>query len=486
VKPLAVARSMFGALGFTWNQRGGEVLFSAYGMDRTLGGCIHSLDPLDGTGWQRNLELIGAGALPVVAAIRHLHRSAFAQLRPHHKRQDLDTGKVEEVSTSAAARVLVRPNDYESGADLFARAIDEWLTGEVLLVGMRSGRAEVDSLHCIARGLWAPRVDPDTRAVFYLVSDDESLLFQPITLAEVEGGHVFVVPASDCVHLRWATPRHPLCGESALAAAGLAAGVNVALSRSQLWFVENMRRVSTVLSTDQLLDKAQMKAVRERFDEQSKTWNTGGIPILAGGLKMTSANLAAIDQSVVASLRYSNEDIARCVGVPPPLYGDMTGGAITNTEALINHWLSVSLGGLIERFERGLERLFGMNGRSDYVDLSTEALLRTDLAAQADALSKMVQGGVLMPDEARRHVGEGPAEGGNQLLVQRQMVPLAAAAKLADAELQKLTAPPPPPPVPPQAPTPPADGAPPDQAQAEAKAAALTRAAIERAMNGRS
>jgi HK97 family phage portal protein len=288
-----------------------------------------------------------------------------------------------------------------------------------------------------------------------------------------------VLPATDCIHLRWATPRHPLCGESSLAAAGLAAGVNVALSRSQLWFVQNMRRVSTVLSTDQILDKTQMKSLRDRFDEQSKSWATGGIPILAGGLKMTSANLAAIDASVVSSLRYTNEDIARCVLVAPPLYGDVSAGGVVNTEALINHWLSVSLGGLIERFERGLERLFGMDGRTNYVELSTEALLRTDLASQAEALAKMVQGGVLMPNEARRHVGEGPAEGGDQLLVQRQMVPLPMAAQLADAELKKAAAPPPPPPVPPNA-EPPEE----DDAAAESRAEEVTRAAIERAMHG--
>lgn len=475
---LAVARSLIGSLGFTWNSRaqpGGAYLFDAYGFDRTLGGGLHALDPLDGTGWQRNLELIGGAGIPVVAAIRQLHRSAFAQLRPHHKTEDLNSGAIAEVTTSAAARVLVRPNAYESGADLFARAVDDWLSGEVLLIGQRNDRREIAALHCIPRGLWSPRVDPETREVFYLVSDDEELLFRPTTLAELDNGRVRVLPASDCVHLRWATPRHPLCGESALAAAGLAAGVNVALSRSQLWFVQNMRRISVVLSTDQQLDKVQMKTLRERFDEQSKGWETGGIPILGGGLKMSSANLAAIDQSVIASLRYSNEDIARCVLVAPPLYGDVTGGGVINTEALINHWLSVSLGGLIERFERAVERLFGMDGRHDYLLMSTEALLRTDLASQAEALAKMVQGGVLKPNEARKHVGEGPADGGDQLLVQRQMVPLSLSEQLADAELKKATAPPPAPPAPPQ----------PTDAEVEARAEEVTRAAIERARHGR-
>jgi phage portal protein BeeE len=249
-------------------------------------------------------------------------------------------------------------------------------------------------------------VDPET-PVFYLIGEDESLLFQPITVVEVEQGRVRVVPATDCVHLRWATPRHPLCGESALAAAGLAAGVNVALSRSQLWFVQNMRRVSTVLSTDQALDKLQMKALRDRFDEQSKGWATGGIPILAGGLKMTSANLAAIDTSVVSSLRYSNEDIARCVLVSPPLYGDVTGGGVINTEALINHWLSVSLGGLIERFERALERLFGMDGITQYIEMSVGRCCAPTSRRRPRALSRW-SGGVLMPDGRGATWAKGP------------------------------------------------------------------------------
>ena len=88
----------------------------------------------------------------------------------------------------------------------------------------------------------------------------------------------------------------------------------------------------------------------------------------------------------------------------------------------MRHWLSVSLGGLIERLERELDRLFRMDGRHDLVEMSTEALLRSDLAAQAEAFAKLVQGGVFTPDEARSQLGKGPAEGGDQLFVQRQMV----------------------------------------------------------------
>src|SRR6185369_10982115 len=206
--------------------------------------------------------------------------------------------------------------------------------------------------------------------------------------------------------------------------------------------------------TEQTLDRGKMKELREAFDAQAAKWATGGLPILSNGLKLSSTNLAAIDESVISSLRFSNEEIARCAGVPPPMYGDLSSGAVVNSETLVRHWLSVSLGGLIERLERELDRLFRMDGRTNLVEMSTEALLRSDLAAQAEALSKLVQGGVLFPDEARKQLGQGPADGGDRLFVQRQMVPITLASELAQAELDKLTAPPPPPP-PPLTPAPP-------------------------------
>jgi HK97 family phage portal protein len=478
---LNVARSVLGGLGFGLRgnvQPAMGPLFTAFGFDRTLGGGLHALDPLDGTGWQRNLQTVGAGALPVVEAVYTLYANAFAQLRPHHKHINLETGEVVEVTTSAASRLLIQPNSYESGATLFSRIACDLLQGEALVVALLNDRQEPASLHLIPRGTWSPRVDPQTREVFYFASNDEDLLFSPqAQVADVEAGRLFVVPSRNVLHFRWRTPRHPLCGESPFAAAGLAAGVNVALSRTQLLFVENMRRVSTVISTDVILNLQQMRELRMAFDEQAAKWETGGIPILSGGMKMSSANLSAIDESVIASLRFSNEEIARCAGVPPPMYGDLSAGAIVNSETLVRHWLSVSLGGLIERFERELDRLFRFDGRHDLIEMSTEALLRSDMVAQAQALSTLTTGGVLAADEARATLGRGPLPGGDQLMVQRQMVPLTLAAELAQAELDALTAPPPPPPPPPEpAPEPAADpNAPPVPDPAAAQVESLQR-----------
>jgi HK97 family phage portal protein len=411
---------------------------------------------------------IGDQGIPVVAGIRHLHRSAFAQLRPSHQHKDTD-GTITEVTTSAAARVLLEPNNYETWPDFAARLVDEWLyIGEVAAWALRNGRGEVESIHILPRSAWGLLVDPTTRAIFYGVNNTGRLL----TPADAS----FAIPARDILHLRWATPRHPLCGESAFAAAGLAAGIHIALTRSQAAFFGQMRRPSGVLSTEHDLDGPQMKVLREAFDAQSKLLEQGGIPILAGGLKFFPMSITSADAEVIATLRMENEEIARCCGVPPPLVGDLSSGSITSTEPLIATWLSISLGGLIERFERALDRLFGLNGSSDWVDLDVTALLRTDLAGRMEAYSKGIQGGVLTSDEARKREGLSPKPGGDQLFMQRQMTPVDLLGQMAAADLKKLTAPPPPPP-----PAPPPIAPPPEQITPE-EAKALALAGIEKAM----
>lgn len=388
-------------------------------------------------GFQRDLRLDRGGMdyVPVIAGLRQLHRSAFAQLRPHQYTMVSATGVITDVTNATPLRCMLRPNSYESGADFNARLVDEWMTvGEVVVLGVRNDRSEVAQMHILPRGHWQLMIDHETQTIFYGVSTHQSLAPGP---RDVQ----FVVPARDILHLRWSTPRHPLMGESGFAAAGLAAGIHVALSRSQAAFFAQMRRPSGVLSTDQQLDKAQMTRLREAYDEQARGMAAGGVPILSNGLKWVPMGISSEDAEVIAALRMSNEEIARCVGVPGPLVGDLEKSALTNTEALIAHWLSISLGGLIERYERALENLFELNGRTDWIDMSTDALLRVDMAARMEALTKGVQGGVLKPNEARAREGLSPVDGGDNVFMQRQNTPVSLLAELAAADLKASEAP---------------------------------------------
>lgn len=423
-------------------------------------------------GFQRNLELDKwtMQRIPAIAGAKHLYRSAFAQLWPEHHRY-ADDDSVESIKNSPASRVMLTPNSYESGSEFNARLVDQWITyGSVVALASRNNRFEVDGLHIMPFGSWQLEVDPDSKEVFYLIGESADYM------APVKAS--MVVPARDVLHLRWATPRHPLVGESPLQAAGVAAGIHTALSRSQATFFSQMRRPSGVISTEEKLTREQMTTLRAAWDDQSKRLSAGGVPILGSGLKWQPMSITSADAEVISSLKMSNDEIFRALGVPPPLLGALEHATLANTEQLVQAWLAFSLGGLIERYERALDRLFGFNPRKDRVEMGVDSLLRSDLDGRMSALSKGIVGGVMSPNEARRKEGLSPVEGGDQIFLQRQNTPIDLLSQLAAAELTaKATPQQPPEPAP--APEPDSDD---KKALTDEEAQGLAYLAITKAM----
>jgi phage portal protein BeeE len=97
------------------------------------------------------------------------------------------------------------------------------------------------------------------------------------------------VPARDVLHIRLHSNRrypNPLMGETSLAAAFGDIASYEAIRGQQDQFFRNSARPSAVLSTDLNLDKDQVTALRDRWNEQSKGLSAGGTPILTSGLKV--------------------------------------------------------------------------------------------------------------------------------------------------------------------------------------------------------
>jgi HK97 family phage portal protein len=410
-------------LGFEGSARGP---FSGMGE---LGG-FYGVESL-GDGWQRNLEVdsFSARRVPAVYACVMAISRAVSQCYPRHVR-NVD-GVHEDVRTSAAYRVLRNPNAYQASPDFFLNLVATALfDGEAFAVATRNDRYEINSLHLLPRGACSVRVSEDSKDIFYSIGSS------PLA----PGGVDYIAPARDVLHLRFHTPRHPLIGESPIRAAAMAIGVNVALSQNQAAFFSRMNRPSGILSTDQALNAEQSARLRAAFDEQSKKWAAGGMPILGGGLKFQPLSINSQDAQLVEAQRMSLEDICRVFGVPPPLVGDLSHATLNNSETLIQHFLSMSLGSYLEHIERSLDRLFGLSN-NEYVELDTAALLRTDFAGRVDGLTKAVQGGLMTPDEARAREGLSPIKGGDVAYLQRQMVPVDKIGDLLEAETAAKTQP---------------------------------------------
>lgn len=380
-----------------------------------------------GDGFQDGLSLnaYGSREIPAVYACVMAIARAMAMCYPKHIVMD-DKGNSKKSTTSPAARVLRKPNDYETWPQFILNVISQMLfEGEAFCIMVRDNRNAITAMHLMPVRSCMPYVEPETGAVFYAIGSNPML---PV-------GMVMMAPARDVIHFRRYTPRHPLIGETDLKAAALAMGINVALSVNQQAFYTQMSRPSGVLSTDQSLTKDQMLMLRSAFEEQSKGMNQGRIPVLANGLKFDQLGINSQDAQLVQSQRMSIEDIARVFGVPLPVIGDLTHATMNNVEATVNFWLSTGLGSVIENVERSFDAAFDL-GPNEYIELDVASLLRMDFAARVDGYTKSIQGGLLAPNEARVKEGLSPMDGGDQLYMQQQMIPLDLLSELHAASIK--------------------------------------------------
>lgn len=378
-----------------------------------------------GDGYQDGLTLgahFSANNVPIAYACVMQSARALALCPAVHEK--LEDGRWVTVTTSPASRVLRYPNSYETWPQFIlnvAAAIG--FEGEAFAQISRDERYAINALRLLPKGSCSPYVDQSTGDVYYSVGAN------PMMPAGIQ----YLVPARDMIHFRLYTPRHPLIGESPIKAASMALGVNVALSGNQAAFFSRMNRPSGVLSTDTILKRDQIRELRAAFDDQSKSMNAGGIPILAGGLKFQQMAISSQDSQLIEAQRMSIEDVARAFGMPLALVA--SGDAATgSTEALINFWLATGLGALVENLECSLERAFDM-GINERVDFKVDSLLRIDFKTRMDGLSKGVQGGIYTIDEAREREQLPKVDGGDQVFLQRQMTPVSLINDLAVTEL---------------------------------------------------
>ena len=245
------------------------------------------------------------------------------------------------------------------------------------------------------------------------------------------------MPQRDVLHIRLHSVRHrfpvPLVGKSPVASVYGDIGVTSAIATQQLKFYLNEARPSAVLSTDLQLDKDQVQALRDRWNEQAKGLHQGGTPILTAGLKVQPWSVGGKDAATAEILKLSNEHIALAFRIPLQVLG-LGGNNLASTELLMSSWYSTGLGFALNHIEEAIGLLFGLKGQPDeYVEFDTEALLRSALKDRIEALARGVQGGIFAPNEARRREGLDSVRFGDEPRVQQQVVPLSAAEGIPSA-----------------------------------------------------
>lgn len=379
--------------------------------------------------WQMGSDVGGNGSgSAMVEACISAYSQTIAMCPGDHWRSKPDNGR-ERVKTSALSRILKAPNAYQTISDFLLNGVrDLYNDGNLYALALRNSRYEIIEFHLMNPRACNPVV-AETGDIFYGLSGN------PVIDRMID--YPLMVPARDVLHIKLNTSLHnPLKGESPLLATARDLAVGNAMAAQQLSFYLNQARPGTVLSTDLVLDKDQVQALRDRWNEQSRGLGAGGTPILTAGLKPVPLSSSTAENSQLAEImKMSEQRIALAFRVPLQILG-LGGANFNTTEALMQSWLSSSLGFALNHVEVAFDKIFGLIGQPDeYMEFDRRALLRSAFKDRIEGLVRGVQGGVLAIDEARELEGYGKAPGGHgeEPRVQQQLVPLSAAAAIPAA-----------------------------------------------------
>jgi HK97 family phage portal protein len=381
--------------------------------------------------WQagHSLNQYGESGAMVEACVS-AYSQTVAMCPGGHWRTTPDGGR-ELVTNSALARILKRPNDYESMSDFLLNVTDRlYRGGEAFAYAVRNDRNEIIEMHRMRHGY--PYVGTDG-SIFYSLSGNE--------IAEQRFDLSMPVPARDVLHVRLKTTRHPLKGESPILAVALDRAMAGAALNQQVAFYLNEAKASFVLETDQQLTAEQTRDLRARWDEQTKGDNAGGTPILTWGLKAKPVGMSPNDSKLADMLKLTDQNIALAFRMPLQILG-IGGTPFASTEALMSAWKSTGLGFALNHIEEAFGLLFRLKGMPDeYLEFDTDALLRSSFKEMIDALSAAA-GKVMTSNEARAKIGLGKKDGGDELYVQMQDIPLSMAGKVREEQLSPPETPP--------------------------------------------
>ena len=378
-------------------------------------------EPFTGA-WQRNIECESTQnilAFSTVYALLALISGDIAKLRVKLI-QLLPSGLTEEIlANSPWLPVLRKPNKYQTLIQfLCAWIVSKLIHGNTYVLKERADlRGIVTALHILDPRQVTPLVTPEGD-VYYRVGIDW------LAGMEEEGP---TVPASEIIHDRMMCLWHPLIGVPPIYACAASTTQGIRIQNNSARFFENMSRPSGVLTAPGTISDENAARLKADFEEKFSGAKIGRLLVLGDGLHYEAMTIPAEQAQLIEQLKWTGEDCCRPFLVPGYKLG--FGQPTVNNAAQLNQeYYSQALQIHIESIERLLNE--GLELPLDQgTELDLEGLLRMDPLTTADVQGRLMERGLLKPDEGRLKINLPPVEGGDTPYLQMQNFSLAALAK---------------------------------------------------------
>lgn len=170
-----------------------------------------------------------------------------------------------------------------------------------------------------------------------------------------------------------------------------------------------------ILSADGHIEDDTAQRIKNDWESKLTGANRNRVVIAGDGLKYERFGFSPEDAEMLASRRFSGEEVARLFGLPPPLVGIWDNSTFTNSETAGRWFAMFSLAPWCRKIEAEFRRsLFTADERATHhVELDMSALTRGDYAARWEAHRIAVEANILTRNEVREIEGFNPRPDGD-------------------------------------------------------------------------
>lgn len=174
---------------------------------------------------------------------------------------------------------------------------------------------------------------------------------------------------------------------------------------------------------------------KDQRDEFRRSWNerhqgpanaqkTG---VLFGGWDYVPNSFNAEQSQLIEQRRFTTEEVARWLNIPPHLLRDLNRSTYSNIEQQNIDFLIYSLTPVLVKHEQEFNRKL-LSPPETYAKFGVKGLLRGDSTARAAFYSQMIQIGIFSVNECREWEEESPVDGGDVHFFPLNMAPLPSVA----------------------------------------------------------
>lgn len=147
------------------------------------------------------------------------------------------------------------------------------------------------------------------------------------------------------------------------------------------------------------LDDDASKRMARSFVTAAGDWR---LPkVLEQGADYTANDMSPEDFQMLTSRKFSVDDIARWLGLPPHMLGSLDRATFSNIEHQGQEFVTYSLGPWLSLWEFACNDQLVLNTSRFFVEFNRDALVRGDIATRWEAHVKAVNAGIKSVDEVR-------------------------------------------------------------------------------------